>query len=98
MKFDYELIEEYCRKLEIALNNIKSKYDDCDSQINYIKSSDSWVGPAASNFMTKAKKSINVCRMNEKALNSVINYIRQCSKNYESLEKDIGKEISSLTE
>ena len=94
MKFDYDLVNEYCNKLEDLLAKIKNQYDDCERQIGIIKSSDAWDGPAANNFVTKAKKTLDKCRKTETALRNIIDYIKVCSKNYELTEQDIVKEIS----
>ena len=98
MKFDYEKVNEYIQKLEKALIDIREEYDDCLKLINYVKSSDAWDGPAANNFIIKAKKAINNCKKNEESLNAIIKYIRSCYHNYESTEQSIIKEISEVLE
>ena len=95
MKFDYEKVNEYIQKLEKALGDIRDEYDDCLRLVNYIKSSDAWEGPAANNFMIKAKRAIDNCKKNEESLNAIIKYIRSCYNNYETTEQSIVKEISS---
>ena len=95
MKFDYESVNDYCIKLEKALVDIREKYDACDEQINRIKNSDLWAGPAATNFITKSKSIIKICRKTEKELNNIIKYIKNCSQNYENAENNIIKEIQS---
>ncbi len=96
MKFDYELINEYCEKLEKALADVIQLYDTCDAQINRIKSADLWYGPAANSFITRAEKIMVTCRKTEEELNNIIKYIQICSRNYESTEKSIIEKIQSV--
>ena len=96
MKFDYELINEYCTKLEKSLVNIRQKYDACEELINRIKSADLWAGPAANSFISRTKSIMKICRKTEEELNNIIKYIRNCYKNYETTENSIIKEIQSV--
>lgn len=98
MKFDYELVNEYIQKLEKALKTIQDKYKECENQIHLIKSSDSWVGPASNNYITKATKAIDMCKRNERALNNIINYIKKWYENYDELETEIKEAISTNLE
>lgn len=95
MKFDYNKIESYCGELEIILRNINSIFDDVSSKVKRINGNDFWSGDASDEFVSKCNKTLKACDTMSNSLLNMIAYIRSCSDNYETTEKNIVSEVDS---
>lgn len=95
IKFDYEKIEAYCTELEGILKNMQSIFDETSAKVKRINGNDLWSGDASDGFVSKCNGTLRTCETMSDSLRNMIAYIRNCSNNYQTTEKNTMSEFSS---
>lgn len=89
INFNYDIIEEYCVKLEAIIKNVEDIIDRYTSAVKQIQSASIWEGDAATAFMERANNTIKILNLIDESLLNSVSYIRDCGVKFGELEKNI---------
>jgi len=95
IEFEYAEVEQYCNELHSISNRIKEILENSSNEIKKIQSGENWTGPASDKCVDKFNKVSKSFSDVSDTLDSVVLFIAQCSKNYNSIDNKVINEIKS---
>ena len=92
-KISYSQIEGLCNELHASANIMKDTLDKIIKANAQINANDTWIGPAASNYINEFNKLNTVFEKAYTELENSILYMAKVSDGYQAIDKNVMGEI-----